>query len=564
MFRFLLVSLNIDAILGEITLHQRRKKLDEMTKGQGLGDAYAATISRIQTQQRSMSKLGMKVLMWISHSERPLHVDELCHALGVEEGSTDLNIRNIPATETLLACCLGLATVEKSSSTLRLVHYTLQEYLSHSPNLFINPHSMIAGVCLTYLNFRHIRRISPTLRSVPPTIRFVEYASCYWGAHARRETTESVKRLALQLLDGYDKHIASKMMLLHTMSIWDQPFDREDCPTGFTGLHGAAYLGCAEITAALLEMNKWDVRATDLKGNTAVVWAARRGHDGVVRILLEMGDANPGAPDGSGRTPVSLAAENGYEGVVGVLLEQDDVNPDTADILFGRTPLSWAAQSGHQGVVRMLLEREDVNPDTVDILFRRTPLSWAAQNGHEEIVKILLEREDVNPDSPNKYRRTPLSFAAEKGHDGVVRILLERSDVNPDTTDATFGRTPLSFATENEHEGVVRMLLERDDINPDTPNRSGRTPLLWAAQSGREEIVRILLARNDVNPDTADKHGQTPLSQAVRNGHERIVELLRDQADFIPRYAASLRPTELFSPEPSQLSGSPFKRIRRF
>jgi len=156
MIRFLLVSLNIDAILGEITLHQRRKKPDEMTKGEGLGDAYAATISRIQAQQRSMSKLGMKVLMWISHSERPLHVDELCHALGVEEGSTDLNIRNIPPIETLLTCCLGLVTVEKSSSTLRLVHYTLQEYLSNNLNLFIKPHSMIAEVCLTYLNFRHI------------------------------------------------------------------------------------------------------------------------------------------------------------------------------------------------------------------------------------------------------------------------------------------------------------------------------------------------------------------------------------------------------------------------
>jgi len=43
--RFLLVSLNIDAIPDEIALRQRRKKLDEMTKGERLGDAYAATLS---------------------------------------------------------------------------------------------------------------------------------------------------------------------------------------------------------------------------------------------------------------------------------------------------------------------------------------------------------------------------------------------------------------------------------------------------------------------------------------------------------------------------------------
>src|SRR5437879_1190925 len=137
--------------------------------------------------------------MWVSHSERPLHVDELRHALGVEEGSLDLNIENIPAIETLLACSLGLVTIEKSSSTVRLIHYTLQEYLSHNPNLFFQPHSMIAEVCLTYLNFRHVMGFSPTLRSAPPTAPFVEYASCYWSTHARRETTEGVKKLALKL-----------------------------------------------------------------------------------------------------------------------------------------------------------------------------------------------------------------------------------------------------------------------------------------------------------------------------------------------------------------------------
>src|SRR5437879_6734980 len=99
--------------------------------------------------------------MWVSHSERPLHVDELRHALGVEEGSLDLNIENIPAIDTLLSCSLGLVNVEKSSSTVRLVHYTLQEYLSHNPDLFLKPHSVIAEVCLTFLNFRHVRIFSP-------------------------------------------------------------------------------------------------------------------------------------------------------------------------------------------------------------------------------------------------------------------------------------------------------------------------------------------------------------------------------------------------------------------
>jgi len=218
---FLLVSLSIDAVLDGIALGRGREKLDEITKGKGMGDTYAAIISRIMAQPRRKSKLGMEVLMWVSHAERPLHVDELCNALGVEEGSSGLNSRSIPEIEALLACCLGLVTVEKSSSTVRLVHNTLQEYLSHNPNLFLKPHSRIAEACLTYLNFRHIRALSSTLRSVPPTAPFLIYASCHWGAHARRETTESVKTQALKLLCAYDKNVSSKMLLLHGIRILD-------------------------------------------------------------------------------------------------------------------------------------------------------------------------------------------------------------------------------------------------------------------------------------------------------------------------------------------------------
>ena len=100
--------------------------------------------------------------MWLSHSERPLKADELCHAMGVEIGSTDLNSQNIPTIETLLGCSLGFITVEAFSYTLRLVRYTPQEYLSNNTDLFPSSHSMIAEVCLTYLNSQFIRDLPLT------------------------------------------------------------------------------------------------------------------------------------------------------------------------------------------------------------------------------------------------------------------------------------------------------------------------------------------------------------------------------------------------------------------
>ena len=501
-------------------------KLDEMTKGKGLGDTYTDTLSRIQEQPRSWSKLGMEVLMWVSHAERPLHVNELCHALGVE-GSPDLDIENIPAIETLLACTMGLVMVEKSSSTVRLVHYTLQEYLSNNTNLFPNPHSIIAEVCLTYLNFPLVRSFSPTLRSVPPTAPFVQYASCYWGTHTRSETTEGVKALALELLDGYDRHISSKVLLLHAVRAEELPLGGDGAPTGFTGLHGAAYFGCLELIVALIETNKGDMQATDFCGNTSLAWASRMGHEGVVRELLERSDVNSGTPGTKyGSTPLLWGAENGHEGVVRILLERNDVNPNKPD-KWCRTPLSWASRNGHEGIVRILLERSDVNPDKQD-KWGWTPLLLASRNGHEGVVRILLDRNDVNPDRPDKWGRAPLSWASRNGHEGVVRILLERNDVNPDKQDK-WGQTPLLLASESGHEGVVRMLLERNDVNPDKPDKGGGTPLSWASVSGHEGVVRMLLQRNDVNPNQRGFFGLTPRFWASLCGHEEIARMLSER-----------------------------------
>ena len=75
-----------------------------------------------------------------------------------------------------------------------------------------------------------------------------------------------MKALALKLLDGYDKHISSKVVLC--VRAEEQPFDREDTPRGFSGFHSAAYFGCVDITVALFEASKGDVQATDFRGNS--------------------------------------------------------------------------------------------------------------------------------------------------------------------------------------------------------------------------------------------------------------------------------------------------------
>jgi len=185
--RYLLVYLSIEAILQETTIYRRRQRLSAMKNGLNFGDAYRVAFGRIKAQGGEEARLGMAVLMWISHSRRPLQVEEICHAVAIRIGSNDLNNDDIPTISTLLGYCQGLATIDKDTSTIRLIDFTLQEYLCANPDLFDRPHSTIAETCLTYLNFRHVEDLStgppPGSRGTP----FLEYSSLYWGTHMRME-----------------------------------------------------------------------------------------------------------------------------------------------------------------------------------------------------------------------------------------------------------------------------------------------------------------------------------------------------------------------------------------
>ena len=401
------------------TIHRRRQKLNAMTSGLGLGDAYSATLDRIKGQGGEKARLGMAALMWISHSERPLKADELCHALSVEIGSPHLNSDNVPSTGTLLACCQGLITVDKETSTVRLIHYTLQEYLRAHPKLFSAAHSTMAETCLSYLNSQQVK--APPTRTYPQGTPFVGYSSLYWGVHAKRELSDCAKLLALKLFNDYGNHISIKILLER-----DSPYlhmtDFNKLSL-FSGLHCASVFGIVEIVASLIKVEGCDINQIDCTGNTPLMLAALNGHEEVAKILLGREDIDSEKPDTYGQTPLHHAAQSGHEGVIKILLGRDDVNPNKPN-MWGQTPLLRAALGWQEGVVKLLLGRDDVNPDKLDGS-GRAPLWYAAINGHERMVKMLLGRGDVNPDRPDVDGRTPLRCAAAGGHVGVVKMLTQ-------------------------------------------------------------------------------------------------------------------------------------------
>ena len=538
--RLLLASLRIEAILQGSTVSQKRERLVEMTNGLGLEDAYGAAIKRIKAQDGDKSRLGIEALMWITYAERPLKADELCHALAIELPPTsamviwttdriDFNADNVPSMAAVVGCCQGLVTVDKEGSCVRLIHSTLQEYLSHRANIFGKPHSKIGESCLAYLNSRHVKSLSTYSSTAAKEIPFLEYSSLNWGTHVKREPSEhSGSHGFWVFFNNYKGHISTKLLLGQPRYQLRHPgaglqLNMLDC---------ASYFGNVELVAVLIKFHAASINKGRFGGYTPLIWAAQNGHEQVVKLLLERGRVNPDKRDEDGETPISHAARNGHAGVVKILLALQNVNPNNPS-LCNKPPLSHAAQNGHEEVVKVLLKCKDVNPDQPSY-DGQTPLAHAARAGHEGIVKILLRSEKVIPDSHDGRGIRPLSYAAKSGHVGVVEMLLRHPAVCPDKPCRYYGRTAFSYAVEKGYEGVVRRLLGREEVNPDKLDSGGRTPLSYAAWCGREEVVKILLRCHGVNPDKASYDGQTPLSYAAQKGHEGVAKLLLGREEVNP------------------------------
>jgi len=147
-------------------------------------------MERINGQKAGFKLLAKKVLSWITCAKRPLSTSELQHALAVEVSEPELDEENLPQIEDIVSVCAGLVTVDEKSHTIRLVHYTTQEYFERTQKQwFLNAETDITKICVTYLLFRVFEcgfcRTDDEFEKRLRLYQLYDYTAHNWGHHAR-------------------------------------------------------------------------------------------------------------------------------------------------------------------------------------------------------------------------------------------------------------------------------------------------------------------------------------------------------------------------------------------
>ena len=472
--------------------------------------AFYQTLARIQRQPEGRKRLGMKVLLWISHVQGSLTVAELGEAMAVKPGNASLNPRHRPSPDMMIECCLGLVTVDRESSSVRLVHYAVQEFFwEQREEIFPSGEEEIAEVCITYLLFDNFVRgccnARAAIESLMKEFPFLRYASTYWGHHVRLSHWDRISGLALKLLLSPPHRSLSRQTRAFSRGYREKYWEADEVNSE-TAFFCACDFGLQTAICNILDSENIDIDAPTHIGTTALIRAASSGQVKTVKLLMSQG-ADPTKANWYG-SALHCAAEAGQCDSIRLLLDSG-MNIDLRDT-FGRTPLHCAsdqrhllatellldmgadpnvrdnlgimlihdaAQVGDERLMRRLLRdvRVDISATTVRGM---RALHYAAMGGHTNIVRMLLDV-DHEIDARGRGGYTALHLAASMGEENVVRLLVEAgANVNAKRDDEA---TAWDLAAADNHENVQQLLLEHGAEKGESHYRDSCT---WPAESG--------------------------------------------------------------------------------
>lgn len=451
----------------------------------------------------------MRLLQFLTYSERPLRMSEAVDAIAVNLSKTPCfdHEGKMPNPNEIIKCCSSLAVRVESTNRytgetvaeIQLAHFSVKDYLTSN---HLEEHiakgleetvacGSIANVCLTYL-----LELNQNLSIMEIRTRFslAQYAARYWARHA--VISERNGRMDVEIMTEFLS--SSAYSICYRLYDPDQPWREEAEETQTKELAPALYYaslaGLSRCIQLLLDVGA-DVNGKGGRYGSALQAASAEGHNEVVRMLLDK-RADVNARGGRYGTALYIASAKGHEEVVRMLLNAGaDVNAKGG--IWG-TALFTASAEGHKEVVRMLLNAgADINAQHLMVVESDMVQAGRANYPLEDyqMQLMLLEQQ-------NKERL----MMARQGQKGLGRIY------------------PHNGPTGGEGPGVPT------DCFGSKVNAQGRmygTALYIASIEGHQEVVQILLAkRADVNAQGGG-YGNA-LQAALAKGHKEVVSMLRD------------------------------------
>ena len=269
-----------------------------------------------------------------------------------------------------------------------------------------------------------------------------------------------------------------------------------------------------------------------------------------VKKALTLSTVDVNCLDSDGNTPLIVAAERGHDGVVAQLLKSKGIAVNIRN-KYGQTALYHAVISRNEAMVKILAARADVDVNIKSTnMFTEGFTPQATLVGHVAVVLLLLSRADIDVNIGSRRGLTPLMLAASYKYASIAKLLIAHHSIDVNCKDSD-GRNALAIVAEYGCETMLQLLLICDGIDLNSKDKHGHTPLskstygwfhymrayktplgkvqftdreaivLGKVQfTEREAIVKLLLTHPDVDIDCVDEEGDNLLSRVTKRAQE--------------------------------------------
>ncbi|KAK2592059.1 hypothetical protein QQS21_010238 [Conoideocrella luteorostrata] len=370
---FLWVAFVVNELQGR-SWSEIHQSLHQIPKG--LGGIYQRLLRQVDDKEALVP-----ILRWVVLAARPLKLQELAMAAGVQAAGTT------PATQvTRRQLKVGGLLVKVEGDVVYLVHESAKEFFQSDQvnvkgiqmfHMGQETHVSLMQTCLAHIEHGY------GTSSTSGQDLFLYYASQHWPVHFHH----AIRAIDWAAESSRPFFRANSPIRKEWWKVyWEQEKNGGSPPT-FTLLHLAAYFGNVPWAEMLLSTHARHISRKDNYGRTPLYWAVNGGHREMVELLLEHG-ARVNFKDRSMLTALHIAIVGQNRDIVRVLLEHGAHIEAKGETGATDTPLMRAILVNSREITEELLQqgaRVDKLPSLLGIDSLREPT-----DSLDERVKELL------------------------------------------------------------------------------------------------------------------------------------------------------------------------------